>query len=190
MSMKNDNHRYGAVSRALHWGIAALAIAAIVFVEIHSLFPKGSEPRTAVVGVHIQLGLLLFGLTWLRLAWRSANPPPAIVPAPREWEARLATVMHVAFYAAMIALPLLGVAMAQAGGKPLAFLGMPLPLFLAEDKALGKTLKEAHEIIGNVTIGLIAAHAAAAFWHHFVKRDDTLARMLPAWLVAARPAER
>lgn len=190
MSIRNDNHRYGAVSRALHWGIALIAIAAIVFVEIHSLFPKGSEPRKAVVAVHIQLGLLLFGLTWLRLAWRAANPPPAIVPVPRDWEARLATVMHVALYAVMIALPVLGVAMGQASGKEVAFLGMPLPVFMAEDKPLGKMLKEAHEVIGNVAIGLIAVHAAAAVWHHFVKRDDTLARMLPAWLAAALPGGR
>jgi cytochrome b561 len=182
MSMKNDTHRYGTVSRALHWGITVLVIAAIVFVEIHSLFPKGSEPREAVKFVHIQLGLLIFGLVWLRLAWRAANPPPAITPPPRAWEAHLATFMHVAFYVALLALPVLGVAMGQAGGKPLAFLGMPLPVFLAEDKALGKTLKEVHETLGNVVIWMIAFHAAAAVWHHFVKRDDTLGRMLPAWL--------
>lgn len=184
MSLKNDPCRYGAVSRALHWGIAALAIAAILFVEIHEAFPKGTEPRKALMVLHIQIGMLLFGLTALRMAWRAANPPPAITPAPQAWEARLATVMHVALYATMLALPVLGVAMGQAGGKTVAFLGMPLPVFLAEDKALGKMLKEAHEVIGNVAIGLIAFHAAAAAWHHFIKRDDTLTRMLPEWLAA------
>ncbi|BBO21118.1 MAG: cytochrome b [Burkholderiales bacterium] len=190
MPLKNDSKRYGSMSRALHWAIALFTIAAIVFVELHGLFPKGSEPREAVKFLHIQLGLLVFGLTWLRLAWRSANPPPAITPPPQAWEARLATLMHVALYAAMLALPVLGVAMAQAGGKPLAFLGVPLPVFLGEDKALGKALKEAHELIGNVAIGLIALHALAAFWHHFVKRDDTLARMLPEWLAGMGQARR
>ncbi|MBZ0132879.1 MAG: cytochrome b [Rhodocyclaceae bacterium] len=182
MSLKNNANSYGAVSRALHWGIAILAIAAIAFVEIHEIFPKGSEPREGAKLLHVQLGMLVFGLTWLRLAWRAANPPPAITPAPQAWEARLATLMHVALYASMLALPVLGVAMGQASGKTVAFLGSPLPVFLAENKALGKTLKEAHELIGNLAIGLIAFHALAALWHHYFKRDDTLARMLPAWL--------
>lgn len=179
MSLKNDSRRYGPVSRILHWSIAALILAAIAFVEMHELFPKGSAPRSALMVLHIQIGLLLFGLTWLRLAWRRANPAPAITPAPQAWESALATLMHAALYAAVLALPLLGVAMGQAGGKAIAFLGVPLPVFLAENKDLAHTLKEAHEAIGNAVIGLIAFHAAAALWHHLVRRDDTLARMLP-----------
>ena len=190
MTLKNDSRRYGAVSRALHWGIAALVIGIIAFVELHEFFPKDSSERKGLMMLHIQIGMLLFGLTALRLAWRAANPPPAIAPAPQAWEARLATLMHVALYASMLALPVLGVAMAQAGGKPLAFLGTPLPVFLAENKALGKMLKEAHEVVGNIAIGLIAFHAVAAFWHHFVKGDNTLARMLPDWLAGVRPAAR
>lgn len=190
MSIKNDAQRFGAAARSLHWAVALIVIAAIVFVEIHGLFPKGSEPRKAVVDIHVQLGLMAFGLTWLRLAWRAGNPPPAITPAPQAWESLLATLLHVALYAALLALPLLGVVMNQAAGKEFTFLGLSLPVFVAENKPLGKSLKEAHELIGNVVIGLIAVHALAAFWHHFVKRDNTLVRMLPAWLASVLPVRR
>lgn len=179
MPLKNDSNRYGAVSRAMHWAIAVLVIAVIAFVELHELFPKGSSPRSGLMFLHIQIGLLLFGLTWLRMAWSSINPAPAITPAPLAWESRLATLMHAALYATMLALPVLGVAMGQAGGKTVAFLGMPLPVFLAENKDLAHTLKEAHEVIGNLAIGLIGIHAAAAVWHHTIRKDNTLLRMLP-----------
>lgn len=179
MYMRNDGNHYGAVSKILHWGIAVLIIAAIAFVEMHELYPKGSPTRSGLMTLHIQIGLLLFGLTALRLVWRAGNPPPAITPAPQAWEAAAARLMHIALYAAVLALPILGVAMGQAGGKAVAFLGTPLPVFLAENKDLAHTLKEAHELIGNVVIALIALHATASVWHHFMRKDNTLLRMMP-----------
>jgi cytochrome b561 len=34
--------------------------------------------------------------------------------------------------------------------------------------------------VGNFGYFLIGAHAAAALAHHYIRRDDTLLRMLPA----------
>ncbi|HMM55431.1 MAG TPA: cytochrome b [Candidatus Desulfobacillus sp.] len=182
MGLRNEAHRYGSAALWLHWAIVLLVIAALVFIELHGLYPKGSEAREAVKQIHFQLGMLVFLLMLARLAWRLGNPPPAIMPAPRPWEAFLSRLVHVFFYAALLALPLLGLASLQASGKPPAFLGLPLPALMTEDKALGKSLKGAHELIGNIVIWLIVLHVVAGFWHHIVRRDDTLLRMLPAWL--------
>ena len=85
MTLKNDSRRYGAVSRALHWGIAALVIGIIAFVELHEFFPKDSSERKGLMMLHIQIGMLLFGLTALRLAWRAANPPRRRRPGKPAW---------------------------------------------------------------------------------------------------------
>ncbi|MEO8857686.1 MAG: cytochrome b/b6 domain-containing protein, partial [Burkholderiaceae bacterium] len=45
-----------------------------------------------------------------------------------------------------------------------------------------RNLKDIHETIGTIGYYLIGLHAAAALFHHYVLRDNTLARMLPAWL--------
>ena len=37
-----------------------------------------------------------------------------------------------------------------------------------------------HELIGTAGHFLIGLHAAAALYHHYVVRDDTVKRMLPA----------
>lgn len=50
---------------------------------------------------------------------------------------------------------------------------------LAENKDLSKQIKELHEIGGKVGCGLIGLHAAAALFHHYWLKDDTLRRMLP-----------
>lgn len=179
MSIRDNTNAYGSMSKLLHWGIALLIISSIAFVELHEFFPKGSSTRSGLMILHIQIGMLLFGLTALRLAWHRSNPKPAIAPEPKVWEDWLARLMHVALYGAMLALPVLGVLMLQAGDRTVALFGMPLPVFLAKNKELGDVLKESHEVIGNLIIVLVGLHVAAAFWHHLIKQDNTLLRMLP-----------
>lgn len=66
------------------------------------------------------------------------------------------------------------------GGHPvkIAPLGLSFTLFDANPTLRGP-LKEAHELIGNSFYFVIGLHALAALWHHFVKRDATLRRILP-----------
>jgi cytochrome b561 len=58
--------------------------------------------------------------------------------------------------------------------------GLQLPALIGQDKALSRTLKDIHETIGTVGYFLIGLHAAAALVHHYLLRDNTLLRMLPA----------
>ncbi len=73
----------------------------------------------------------------------------------------------------MIVLPILGILMQQARDRTVALLGIPLPVFTGVDKEFSKGLREVHGTIGNVVIGLIAVHAAAAVRHHFKQHDNT-----------------
>jgi len=177
--MKNSSAHYSALARFLHWGMALLIIAGLASVELHEFFPKGSALRAALMTAHFQAGLIVFALIWLRISQSVFNKAPAITPEPPHWQSVAARLMHLAFYAAMIALPVLGVLMLQSGDKAITLLGMPLPAFIGVDKDFSKVLKEVHETIGNIMIGLILAHVAAAAWHHRVQRDNTLLRMLP-----------
>jgi cytochrome b561 len=177
--LRNSEANYGAPARLLHWGAALLVIVAIAAVELHGSFPKGSDLRNALMSTHFQLGLLVLALMLPRLAVVLSDKAPPIRPAPPRWQDGASKLMHAALYASMLALPVLGVWMQQAGDHAVALLGMQLPTLVTVDKALAKQLKEVHETIGNVLIGLVVLHAAAAFWHHFKQRDNTLLRMLP-----------
>jgi cytochrome b561 len=77
----------------------------------------------------------------------------------------------------MVAMPLLGWLVLSAGGKPIPFFGLELPALLAPNKELGHQIKEVHELGGNLGYALIGGHAAAALFHHYVMRDNTLVRM-------------
>ena len=87
--------------------------------------------------------------------------------------------MHGALYLLMIAMPLGGWLILSASGKPIPFFGLELPALVAENQALADQVKEIHEIGGTAGYWLIGLHAAAALFHHYIQRDNTLRRMWP-----------
>ena len=178
MSLPAATNHYSAPRRWLHWGIAALMIAGIICVELHEYFPKNSSTRNLLMGTHFQFGMLIFILALPRImrALREGKPP--IAPPLSSWQRILSSATHGLLYLVMIAMPILGVLAVQSGGYPLAFFGVPLPQLIGADKEISHTLHELHENIGNVAIALIILHAAAAYWHHFSVKDNTLTRML------------
>lgn len=171
--------RYAGASIALHWLALALVIGVYASIELREAFPKGSDAREALKVLHYSLGMCVLALAVVRLAVRAlTGPPPPIVPAPSRWESATAAAVHVALYGLMIGMPLLGWAMLGAAGDPLALFGVPLPPLTGPDEALGEILEESHETAGTIGYGLIALHAGAALFHHYVRHDNTLVRML------------
>ncbi|MGC2200592.1 MAG: cytochrome b/b6 domain-containing protein [Stellaceae bacterium] len=119
-------------------------------------------------------------LTVVRLTWRWHVPIPALpadLPALQKTAAR---VTEACLYLLLLVQPILGILHTNARGRRvgLYFLGQ-LPAVIGPDKALAKQAMAMHELIGYLLLGLIALHAAAALFHHHVRRDDVLRAMLP-----------
>ncbi len=180
MSWKNTAIRYGSLSIGIHWLMLLLFIAVYACIELREAYPKGSGLREALKTWHFMLGLLVLVLVWPRLAARFSGPTPAIQPEPPAWQHLFAKLLHAALYALMIVMPLTGWLQLSALGKPIPFFGLQLPALIAENKDLGKTLKEVHEAIGTAGYYLIGLHVVAALYHHYIVRDNTLLRLLPA----------
>ena len=47
----------------------------------------------------------------------------------------------------------------------------------ADVGGLAEQIEEIHETVGTIGYWLIGLHAAASLFHHYVQRDNTLARM-------------
>lgn len=179
MHWKNTVDRYSSLSIGLHWLMLVLIAAVYACIELRVLFPKGSDPREALKMWHFMLGLSVLWLTVLRLLVRfTRGPAPAIRPPSSRWQVRLAGIVHLALYGLMLSMPLVGWMVLSLAGKPIPFFGLQLPALLAENKDLAGWLKEVHEIAGIVGYCLIALHAVAALFHHYVLRDNTMRRML------------
>lgn len=179
MSWKNTNKRYGTLSISLHWLMFVLMVAVYATIELRELFPKGSDPREAMKALHFMLGLSVLLLLIVRIYAKVASPAPVISPALSPAQNLAAKLGHLTLYLFMIAMPVLGWAVLSAAGKPIPFFGLELPALIAENKELAKSLKEIHETIGELGYYLIAIHVLAALYHHHIRKDDTLTRMLP-----------
>lgn len=179
MTLWNTPERYGSISIGLHWLTLLILIGVYACINLIDLYPKGSEPREALKTWHFMLGLTVLLLVALRLLTRLTGASQVVSPPLTLWQQRLATAIHIALYALMVAMPILAWLLLSAAGKPVPFFGAHLPALLSENKNLAEKLKEIHETIGTIGYFLIGTHALAALFHHYVTRDNTLVRMLP-----------
>lgn len=179
MNWKNTTTRYGSISIGIHWLMFLLFVAVYAFIELREIYPKGSDPREALKAWHFMFGMLVFVLVWPRLAARFSGPVPVIRPEPAGRMQLAAKLGHLALYALMIITPLLGWLTLSASGKPIPFFGLELPALTGENKELAKQIKEMHETIGTLGYFLIGGHVAVALYHHVIKHDNTMTRMLP-----------
>jgi cytochrome b561 len=186
----NTLDRYNAWSIGAHWLTFLLLIAVYALMELRGIFPKGSYGRNTMMSWHYMMGLTVWWVVFARLALRFVFRSPPITPEPSAWMKKLALAMHVALYVFLLATPLLGWLTLSAKGSVIPFFGLHMPALLSPDKALAHNIQDIHETIATVGYYLIGLHVAAALFHHYFVRDNTLLRMAPAWTGGERyPAE-
>ena len=176
MSVATD--RYGRALVFLHWATLAILIAVYACIELREMYPRGSVPREALKMWHFMLGLTVFCLVWIRIVARVTGQTPPIVPHAPQWQRIVANIVEFALYALMIVLPTLGWITLSAEGDPIPFFGLELPPLVSPNKALGERTEELHKTVGTIGYFLIGLHVAAALFHHYVRHDNTLKRML------------
>jgi len=170
---------YTRTAIALHWLIALLIFAAFPLgVYMHDL--PLSPDKLKLYSYHKWMGITVLMLMALRVSWRATHRPPPMPSTMQTWEKFAAQSVHVLLYVLLFAIPLSGWLMSSAKGFQTVWFGvLPLPDLVGKDKELGKLLEEVHEMLNFVLLGLVIAHVAGALKHHFIERDDILARMLP-----------
>lgn len=177
--LNNTQARYGLIAKGFHW-LMALAIIGMLALGLYMEDLPLGPAKLEWYGLHKSVGAALLLAVLLRFAWRQANrvpPLPADLSAAERYGAKLA---HFGLYGLMLAMPLTGWLMSSAAGFPVSVFGwFMLPDLLAPDKALADRFKEAHEWLAFALIGLALLHALAALYHHVIRRDDVLKRMLP-----------
>lgn len=172
--------RFTPAQRRLHWLMAVLVAMAYLLIEQRGFFSRGSTGRTAMMQGHFWTGLTIFVLACWRLAIRRRDGAPPVTPVLDRWNALAATSLHVALYLFFLVMPMLGLATAWSDGKAVLvpFTSVALPALLPLNRNLAHTLEYLHGTIGNIFYWVIGLHILAALWHHLVRRDDTLKRML------------
>ena len=191
MGYANTEAAWGTVAKTLHWLMAVLIVLQLGVGWV--LFAEVLSPRAQVrliLSAHIPMGITILGLAVLRLLWRFGNVHPSL-PALTWWERFLASLSHTYLYLGAIVMPLTGWAATNAFGTPVRwFGGLELPRIAAKEsvyapRPLTTLFSEAHFWIAAGLTVFVVLHVAAALRHHFIQKDNVLARMLPAgWLKA------
>lgn len=160
MTLYGTRFHYGPVTQSFHWAMAVLVIAALVSAG------ASTGEGSSTLALHEAIGVLIFGLTVLRLTWRAFDRLPGKPPkqaALALWSWRI----DIALYVLLFAVPVTGIIGAQ-----------ELPAMEAGAHPEQGVI-DLHRAFGLLLFLTAGAHSALALVHQYVKRDGVLKMMLP-----------
>lgn len=170
---------YTKLAKLFHW-LTAVAVIGMLGLGWYMTSLELSPFMLKVFSWHKWIGICILILTVLRLIWRFRHPAP---PLPDDIPPVLrlsANAGHVMLYGLLIGLPLAGWIHSSAAGFPVVWFSViPLPDLVGPSKPTSDVFSWLHWAGGLLLIALLIAHIGAAIWHHTVKHDDILVRMLP-----------
>lgn len=170
--------KYKSVQITLHWFTLILVIAIFATIYLSDVFP--SPLRSMLKNAHFMLGVIVWFVVVIRLILRVMFKAPPIEPPLSRVQYIASRSIHDIIYVVFLAQPILGVIFTPIYiGRSWSFLGAPVGAIFNFSEDLSYKLREVHEFIGIIIMLLVGLHAAAALYHHFIKRDNTLLRMLP-----------
>ena len=167
--------RYPGTSRILHWVIAGLVFATWPM-GLMIGFAKKEVVMTFYL-IHESLGFLVLWLMLLRVGNKLlAGSPPVEGPTI---ERIAAASVHGLLYVFLIVMPVTGFLATNAHGFPLVWFGLfEVWSPIGKTSDIAWTLSAIHGWSAWILLGLFALHFGAVFLHHFIKRDQTLYRIL------------
>jgi cytochrome b561 len=169
---------YTPVARILHW-VTAILVLANIPIGVVMTNVEGGPLQDFLFRLHESIGALLIPIVGFRLLYRLTHHPlplPAEIPAIQ----RLAAEgLHWALYVLLIVQPIIGWIATSSFRAPISVFGLfELPPIWPENRAFSDQVSDVHATIGFI-IGLLqCAHIAAALFHHFVRKDRVLMRMV------------
>lgn len=169
---------YTPVARALHWITAAIVLGMIP-AGIYMANVEGGPLKDLLYHLHRSFGVVLLPLILVRLVYRLTNPPPPLPPDLPPIQQFAAHANHWGLYALLILQPILGWVATSAYRAPvLVFWLFELPPIWKEDRAFSEQMFAAHRFVGIAIAFLAVGHIGAALFHHFVRKDEILMRMV------------
>jgi cytochrome b561 len=178
MRMADDFPRYRLPAQIFHWVTAIFVLTAIPL-GFMMLEADPGPRQNQLYDLHRSFGFVIWLVVLGRVAYRIAHPPPPMVPMPR-WQAHAADGLHKVLYLFLLTMPLIGWAGTSAFGARISIFGLfQLPIILEKNEALSKVLLTIHGGMGFILAVLVTGHIGAALFHHFVRKDPTLLRMIP-----------
>ncbi len=170
----DTKERYGCITRTIHWVMALLVVWQ--FLKFFDRIDDGEHwVGQALVPWHISIGTVILVLVILRMIWAAKQKGKR--PDPDPATAFLVRSGHFLLYAGMVLLPITGILTMIGNGYGLTAFGIQLAAKGPETPWM-ISLGGLHSPIAWILLILVLGHTAIALFHHFVKKDGVLRRML------------
>ena len=173
---------YSPGARAFHW-ITVVAIVALFIVGEAMTFRSQKDIwdglTNGLYSGHKLLGFTLFLFIVARLIYRLTHGAPADEPTIEPWQKLASHVTHWSLYGLLLLVPIMGWRGASQYPALEIFGLFKLPSIAAADQAAATQTFFWHATLGRVMAALLVAHIGAALFHHMIRKDGVLRRMLP-----------
>lgn len=167
-------YRYGSVSRLFHWGMAFL-----IGWQILKIFDRIDEGEhwvgETLVPAHLSVGTLLLVLVGFRIMWAINQKDNR--PSADPFMATAARAGHIALYALMALMPITGALAVVGGGHGWSAFGIQL-VAKGPEVAWMSAIGGLHSPFAFLLLVMIVGHIGMALYHHIVRKDNVMRRML------------
>ncbi|GAB4166612.1 MAG: cytochrome b [Rickettsiaceae bacterium] len=175
--LKNTDNTYGLIARMFHW-LIAIAIISLLIVGFNMTGMAQSPEKFELYGMHKASGMIVLTLVIMRILWRFSNKIvqlPADLPYAMKLGARAG---HFLLYVFMLAMPISGAMMSLFSGFDIAIFNFfTIPAF-EKNLGLAKFFHTLHGTVAWCFVVVIVLHICAAFYHHFIRKDNVLMRII------------
>ncbi len=178
ISHGDETKAFDPLIKLAHWLTLFLIVA--IFSTAAPIHDVPDAWKLTLFQLHRSLGATIWIVTVMRLIWRQFTRLPAWPPSLSNPMRTAARSVEYMLYGLLLLQPILGLLYANAhGGRTGVFFVLRLPPLIQRNDELAEQLLLAHGAVATLLLAVIALHAAAALFHHFIRRDEILNRMLP-----------
>ena len=170
---------FDCVTLTFHW-VTVVLVLGLFTTAIWHAYSHDDVLRVLLLRIHRSLGVTVWTTTVLRLVWRKTNAKLPPFPDDMSKLHRVFVQMsEYCLYALLVIHPTVGFGAVLTRGRSFTLFWGHVPPLIPHYPTVEAVLFSLHRA-GAWALGvLITAHAVNALVHHFVIRDNTLARMAP-----------
>src|SRR5271157_2777396 len=156
MRMSTQRRQFTALSRLLHWTMAAMVLTMLC---IGVAMVASLASYHVLVSIHRPLGIAILILVVVRFVNRQMSPLPPFPATMSRAERLAAIVSEFTMYGFMFVLPLVGWGMLSAARYPIVLYGsLHLPFILPHNAMLYAVLRKAHTLLACLFFLTFLAH--------------------------------
>ncbi|KJF74566.1 cytochrome b [Agrobacterium arsenijevicii] len=179
----NTPASFGLVAIAFHWTIAVLFLAQLALGYMMSRDNIDPVLQFDLFQYHKSIGFLVLALAVPRVIWSVFSRKPRALDGEGLVSRFAARAAHAALLFLTLAVPLAGWAVASTSPLQIPsyvfdLIVVPgLPMTISDQAEAFWT--DVHATLAYLAAVIVLLHVIAALWHHFIRRDPTLRRMVP-----------